>query len=264
MTHTRTARWVSFFLACMLFLSVVVTSALAAYATIPFGEQSDNVRALQNALKKKGYYRGSVDGKFGQATRSAVYRYQVSLGIKADGKPGNLTLTALYNGGSSAINTLTGDKLNAPAPKNPRSLYHGCTGPRVVSLQRALRAAGFYKGSNDGVYGELTEAAVRRFQAKRGLHVDGIAGTRTVASLNRAQKKIKLRGAFLMSVGSRGSTVKTAQVMLQNKENLSVTDTIGIYGTSTTTAVRQWQDRHGYEVTGNLTETQYNALLFQK
>ena len=72
-------------------------------------ELRTQVSTLQRNLKSKGYYKGKIDGKFGQKTRSAVYRYQKAIGLTADGKPGNKTLTALYDG-ISALNTIDGKK----------------------------------------------------------------------------------------------------------------------------------------------------------
>ena len=84
-------RFLSALLALVLVLSVSF-SALATYSTIPFGTESSDVTTLQKALKSKGYYKGEVDGKFGQSTRSAVYRYQKAVGITADGKAGNMLI----------------------------------------------------------------------------------------------------------------------------------------------------------------------------
>src|ERR1700743_2526762 len=57
--------------------------------------------------------------------------------------------------------------------------------PRRV-LQRRLVRAGFAPGPVDGRYGPLTEAAVSRFQTAHGLQVDGIAGPRTFAQLEKS------------------------------------------------------------------------------
>ena len=67
--------------------------------------------------------------------------------------------------------------------KNADSLYYGCNGSSVKSLQRLLRKAGYYKGSVDGKYGDLTLRAVKRYQWAKGLHGDGIAGAKTMDSL---------------------------------------------------------------------------------
>ena len=261
------ARIFAFVLVLGMVMSLCMT-AFAKYATIPFGEKSDSVRAMQSALRKKGYYKGSVDGNYGAATRKAVYRYQKSLGIKADGKAGNRTLTALYDGGSSAINEVIGRKATAVTAKDPGSIYYGMNGNRVRKLQRALKAAGYFNGTTDGTFGELTEQAVRKFQKAKGMHVDGIAGKKTVARLNKAQNKVKIGSSFLLDNGSRGETVKSAQRKLKAlgyAPDPSVGDvTYGIYGAATASMVKSWQKATGRSQTGTLSEKEYNSLILSK
>ena len=173
---------------CALVAMVVILSicfSAFAYDTIPFGTEGDQVRALQRALKSKGYYKGTVDGKFGQKTRSAVYRYQRAIGITADGRPGNKTLTALYDG-LVAANSIDGKKKAAVVVKSTKTLYYGLEGDSVKSLQRMLRKAGYYKGSVDGKFGDLLLIAVKRFQWAKGLHGDGKVGTKTLSVLKNA------------------------------------------------------------------------------
>lgn len=171
-------------LTAIVLLLTYCLSALA-YETIPFGTQSTAVRAMQRALKSKGYYKGTVDGKFGQKTRSAVYRYQKAIGLRADGKPGNKTLSALYEG-TSAANTVDNKKASAVVTKNPKTLYYGNTGDTIKNLQRLLRKAGYFKGSVDGKFGDLTLTAVKRFQWAHKLHGDGLVGTKTMEVLKAA------------------------------------------------------------------------------
>lgn len=59
----------------------------------------------------------------------------------------------------------------------------GSRGTVVSEIQRKLKAWGYYKSSVDGIYGYNTYKAVRYFQSKNGLKVDGAAGDRTLAAL---------------------------------------------------------------------------------
>jgi peptidoglycan hydrolase-like protein with peptidoglycan-binding domain len=57
------------------------------------------------------------------------------------------------------------------------------TGDTVRAIQEALDAAGLDPGPIDGVYGELTAAAVRAYQQMHRLVVDGEVGPQTAGSL---------------------------------------------------------------------------------
>lgn len=59
------------------------------------GSRSEEVRAVQQALKEKGYYNYTVDGIFGTRTRSAVVSFQKDNGLDPDGIAGEKTLKAL-------------------------------------------------------------------------------------------------------------------------------------------------------------------------
>lgn len=59
----------------------------------------------------------------------------------------------------------------------------GSTGSVVTQIQQKLSSWGYYSGSVDGVYGSKTESAVKDFQKKNGLTVDGVAGPATLAAL---------------------------------------------------------------------------------
>ena len=51
--------------------------------------------AVQRQLSKRGYYKGTVDGQFGPASREALKRFQKSQGMKATGNIDEDTLDAL-------------------------------------------------------------------------------------------------------------------------------------------------------------------------
>lgn len=69
------------------------------------------------------------------------------------------------------------------SPQNVRWLLRGMSGDDVITLQGALTARGFNCGTADGKFGELTEAALKKFQTKYKLGADGIAGNGTWGKL---------------------------------------------------------------------------------
>ncbi len=60
---------------------------------------------------------------------------------------------------------------------------YGSSGDEVTKIQTRLSAWGYYNGGIDGLYGYLTYSAVKEFQRKNGLTIDGIAGPQTLAAL---------------------------------------------------------------------------------
>lgn len=146
-------------------IALCLTPPAAEEALSRYGSQGSEVRQIQTALKRQGYYGGSVDGIYGSATQAAVRKFQAAKGLTVDGICGSQTLSALGIGGSSS------------------TLRRGSTGSAVRQVQQKLRNWGYYSGSVDGIYGSATEAAVRNFQQKNGLSVDGICGVRTLSAM---------------------------------------------------------------------------------
>ncbi len=60
---------------------------------------------------------------------------------------------------------------------------NGSTGSEVRQIQTRLKNWGYYTGTVDGIYGWQTESAVRSFQKKNGLAVDGVAGEQTLQAM---------------------------------------------------------------------------------
>ena len=60
---------------------------------------------------------------------------------------------------------------------------YGSRGTEVRTIQDKLKRWGYYTGNVDGIYGSLTVSAVKRFQQKNGLAVDGIAGINTLKAM---------------------------------------------------------------------------------
>lgn len=63
----------------------------------------------------------------------------------------------------------------------------GSKGDEVKRIQEKLKSEGFYRGPIDGDFGGGTEAAVKAFQKKNGLTVDGIVGPITWNELFREE-----------------------------------------------------------------------------
>lgn len=75
------------------------------------GNSGTHVKALQQALKLKGYYKDLIDSDYGQKTKTAVTAYQKAVGLQADGVAGNSTIKKLF--GQNAPNyTIPTEKLD--------------------------------------------------------------------------------------------------------------------------------------------------------
>ena len=76
----------------------------------------------------------------------------------------------------------------ALSPRSTETAYaavlkQGSTGSTVKTMQQKLKNWGYYTGAVDGIFGSNTLAAVKYFQRKNGLVVDGIVGAKTFAAL---------------------------------------------------------------------------------
>ena len=81
---------------------------------------------------------------------------------------------------------------------------YGSRGDEVTQIQTKLKRWGYYNGNIDGIYGSQTQEAVRYFQRKNGLTVDGIAGPKTLAAM----------GITSSSSGSTSSSSNSSNVNL--------------------------------------------------
>jgi peptidoglycan hydrolase-like protein with peptidoglycan-binding domain len=125
-------------------------------------------------------------------------------------------------------------------------LYPWSQGPLVAHLQELLDACG-YRLRPDGDFGWITEAAVRDFQRRNSLRVDGIVGDRTWELL---LSKVK-PGARTMRLGYRGSDVRELQGLLQ-VHDYRVRRTDG-FDRDTQDAVLDFQRSHHLDATGDVT-----------
>lgn len=107
------------------------------------------------------------------------------------------------------------------------TLKIGDRGNSVRDLQNQLRAKGFDPGSADGIFGNRTADAVRRFQAAQGLTVDAKVGPDTTRALQNARNSDSFTPAPLP--GATNTTGRRPYQQIQ-----SFVESRGFHVTSTT------------------------------
>lgn len=125
-------------------------------------------------------------------------------------------------------------------------LYHrGDRGDPVRDIQTRLGALGHPTDDDPpGIFGPATEAAVRAFQERRGLPVDGIVGPETWQSLVDAGHRLGDRLLYLRSPMLRGDDVAELQRRL-NAIGFDAGKVDGIFGPDTLRALLDFQHNRG-------------------
>ena len=134
------------------------------YATraLRAGDEGADVTLWQGILYCLGQDPVGMDGDFGANTEKATAALQEALGLSPSGVADPCTWAKAF-GKSRPAHTL---------------LRRGSTGPEVRYLQELLGKIG-YTLQTDGVFGPLTEQAVRLYQAEEGIETDGVVGPET-------------------------------------------------------------------------------------
>lgn len=128
----------------------------------------------------------------------------------------------------------------------------GSRGAGVSQIQTKLKNWGYYDGSVDGIYGSRTVSAVKYFQRKNGLVIDGIAGPATLAkmgisSASSGQSNDVNLLARLISAEARGEPyvgqVAVGAVVLNRIDHPSFPNTLSgvIYQNGAFTCVKDGQ-----------------------
>ena len=145
-------------------------------------------------------------------------------------------------------------------------LRMGSTGSDVSDLQARLIELGYYAGAIDGKYASATQAAVTEFQSRNGLTADGIAGRETqdlLYSGAAAPKTVSAQstqtGYVLLKEGASGLDVRKLQGRLAELGYYSG-GVDGIYGASTTSAVKAFQRANGLSGDGQAGEQTQTKL----
>ncbi|MCA9518267.1 MAG: peptidoglycan-binding protein [Myxococcales bacterium] len=156
------------------------------------GSRGQAVVKLQKLLAQHGNSPGPIDGDFGPKTLAAVRHFQAGHHLGVDGIVGPKTWGALERSGGGPTVAPNpghggggaGGGGHTQKPSESAGLVRmGCQGSQVELLQRKLKAQGFSPGSIDGDFGPKTLSALKGFQRRHHLEVDGIAGSQTWKAL---------------------------------------------------------------------------------
>lgn len=109
------------------------------------GSSGPAVKSIQEALARKGYYAGAIDGNFGALTETAVKQFQKENGLQVDGSVGKETWNKLMG----TVNVNTGDKREKVVLSGPYvSQLHPVYAPmgfEGASLLMGLKYKGYAK-----------------------------------------------------------------------------------------------------------------------
>ncbi|WP_427158589.1 peptidoglycan-binding domain-containing protein [Aliinostoc sp. HNIBRCY26] len=151
--------------------------------------------------------------------------------------------------------------------QNPNYLASGDEGQEVRILQERLRVAGFYYGNATGIFGPVTEEAVKRFQTAYKLDVDGVVGPATLAKLpplgvggrtspprqtantGTANTSTANTTKDQLRMGDRGEAVRVLQEQLIQAGYLQGQPN-GYFGSYTADAVKRFQAENYLAVSG--------------
>ncbi|HIT68468.1 MAG TPA: peptidoglycan-binding protein [Candidatus Aphodomonas merdavium] len=237
-------------------------STLSTYRYLQMGSTGSDVTRMQQRLKDLGYFTGSTTGTFGETTQSAVIAFQERNGLWVDGVAGEDTQRMLY---SSAALPFGGVALVTASPQATayQTLKSGSSGAAVSALQIRLSELYYYTGEITGIYDDVTALAVRVFQQRNGLSVDGVAGNDTQSALY-AQTALSAPTAMPASTGSlkSGSTGTEVYKLQEALYDLGYyTGSIdGIYGDEVETAVKAFQKNNGLTQDGKAGRDTQNLL----
>ena len=141
-----------------------MTDPIQPWPVVQSGSQDHPVRTLQHLLRAHGQ-NVAVDGIFGPLTEAAVKAIQTNSGLTVDGVVGPQTWPALI------VQVQQGSTGDAVRGVQEEFQFRNLSGDPNVGLQI------------DGIFGALTDQAVRGFQQALAVTVDGIVGPLTWRAL---------------------------------------------------------------------------------
>lgn len=224
----------------------------------------------------------SVDGSFGAATQNAVTAFQSLFGLTADGLVGRATWNKLNEVALAVANEIV-DPNVAPG-QFTTTVREGSRGTAVRAVQFYLRRlAAYYSDiptvTVDGVFGSATTKAVKAWQTRAGLTVDGVVGLLTWNSLYTAAQSLATSGPVVRTVslpapastlrpGDSGRAVLRLDQLLQflgqwlpEINFLNGTAPDNVFDSNLEITVRSAQRYFGLPETGIVTTTDWTVFL---
>ncbi len=215
-----------------------------------------------------------VDGVFGESTESAVREFQELVGLEQSGIVDTATWNFLNDVYRKEADNAISDLGERPYPGTP--LRRGDRGENVSYLIASLNSASrrfpqIPRLVNDGIFGQMTDLAVREFQRLFSLGDDGVVGANTWNALNvvssysfnGCHETIPFPGT--LREGAAGVNVLYLQSQLIKMQNylstIPATLTLdGQFGISTRNAIEAFQNAVGLPVTGFADERTWNEI----
>ncbi|WP_078556040.1 peptidoglycan-binding protein [Alkalihalobacterium alkalicellulosilyticum] len=251
-----------------------LTDAALGDQTLRKGMDHPDVKDLQKALKEKGFFQhDTATGFYGSITEDAVRKFQQQHRLAVDGIAGPQTLSVLLaQMGEQAkvqvqqkTTTTQAQTQKVQAQSNVLNtnmvLRAGSKGKEVEALQIKLKEQGYYNHKVTGQFGRQTTDAVKAFQRKNKLTVDGIVGPQTLSVLlnerqpastqtnNVTLKQPTAQQSTILRNGSKGAQVSKLQTDLKELGFYKNSIT-GNFGGVTEVAVRDFQRSQKLKVDG--------------
>ncbi|MBP5332233.1 MAG: peptidoglycan-binding protein [Lachnospiraceae bacterium] len=196
------------------------------------GMRGPDIVNIQTRLYELGYLssKNYLTGFYGDITEAAVKDMQTANGYEANGQIDLTMMELLYSEGIQANVLSLGDQSDI-----------------IKACQERLRLLGYFAATPDGYYGDITLAAVKLFQARNDLIVDGYLGPTTREKLDSSSAVENS-----ISLGDEGDTVKLIQQLLAKYGYMRSGSSTGYYGEVTTAAVKEFQRANGLAVDGDV------------
>ena len=134
---------------------------------------------MQIVLKSYGYYDGKIDGDFGSGSKKALVLFQGANNLSPDGVLGQKTCKLLLNKKNIVSNNQKDDEIVNVEDSYSQEIY---------DAQVKLKNLGLYTSTVDGINGPGTKRAIKQFQEKAGLNIDGVVGPLTLAALEKGEE----------------------------------------------------------------------------